>query len=330
MRGALVVKGLYRYPVKSMAGERLDVAELTRQGVAFDRVWALRDEQSGTITGGKRLPALMLCSARFAEAPERASPGSSPHVVITLPDKTELMSDDPLVHRRLTDLVGRKVTLVPLAARSDRRHYRAPKLGLEEMRRMFGVGAKDPLPDFSMFPLSKLGELTLFATPPGSYHDAYPLHLLTTASLAAMKGLAPQADFDVRRFRPSVLIDTGELPPDASTDTPDLREFGWCNGVLRAGTAELRVEIPTVRCSMPSRPQAELAADTGVVKALASHADRCIGVYAKVLRPGSIAVGDELELASQQASRLARFGQASRTALKRMLLKAVAAALPER
>jgi hypothetical protein len=312
-----------------MGGETLDAAEVTRQGVFGDRLWAVRDEKSGAITGGKRLPALMLCTARFVEAPVSAGSSVSARVAIELPDKTEVTSDDPLVHRRLSDLVGRKVTLSPLRAASDRRHFRAPLLKLKEMRRMFGVGATDPLPDFSMFPLAKLGQLTVFATPPGTYHDAYPLHLLTTASLEAMKRAAPHADFDLRRFRPSALIETAEDAPDAGGEALDLREFGWCKARLKTGGTELAIEIPTVRCSMPSRPQPGLGADTGVVKALAEHADRCIGVYANVANPGRISVGDAVLLLPARSSRLARWSEAPRTALKRLLLKAVAAAMPE-
>ena len=39
------------------------------------------------------------------------------------------------------------------------------------------------------------------ATPPGTYVDAYPLHLLTTAALRAMTRLNPTGSWDVRRFR---------------------------------------------------------------------------------------------------------------------------------
>jgi uncharacterized protein len=330
MRRVGVVRELFRYPVKSMAGEHLDVAEVTRQGLVGDRVWAVRDEAFGVITGGKRLPALMLCSARFVESPSRNRAHASARVSIELPDATSVMSDDSEVHRRLSEVVGRKVSLCPLHDAADRRHYRAPRLSLAEMRRMFGVGAAEPLPDFSMFPLSKLGQLTLFATPPGTYHDAYPLHLLTTGSLEAMKRVAPHADFDVRRFRPNALIETDEAQSATVAGAPELPEFDWCKGRLTVGNAALKVEIPTVRCSMPARPQRGLLADTGVVKALAAHAERCIGVYAAVTREGRIGVGDPLELMPLGSSALARFGHAQRIALKRLLLRAVAAALPER
>jgi uncharacterized protein len=319
MRLVGVVKQLVRYPVKSMAGETLAVAEVSRRGLIGDRVWAVRDEASASITGGKRLPVLMTCSARFLEPPFRTGSRASPPVSITFPDGSELTSDAPEIHRRLSELVGRRVTLCPLHERSDRRHYRAPRLKLAEMRRMFGVGEGEALPDFSMFPLSKLGELSLFATPPGTYFDAYPLHVLTTASLQAMKTLAPDADFDARRFRPNLLIESAE---------PGLAEAGWCEHDLVLGEVRITIGIPTVRCSMPSRPQPDLGADTGVVKALAAHAERCIGVYAEVAHGGTLEVGAPVELRERGAPALARITRAPR-ALKRLLLRAFAAVLPE-
>ena len=68
------------------------------------------------------------------------------------------------------------------------------------MRTIFGLGPDDPLPDLSMFPIRKLAEISRYATPIGSYVDAYPVHLLTTRSLESMSAVAPGSDFDVRRF----------------------------------------------------------------------------------------------------------------------------------
>lgn len=45
------VQQLYRYPVKSMAGEAIRTAVLGRLGIEGDRAWALRDEQTGHWTG---------------------------------------------------------------------------------------------------------------------------------------------------------------------------------------------------------------------------------------------------------------------------------------
>ena len=77
------VSALYRYPVKSMAGESLTTLELGPRGVPGDRAWAVRDEERGGIRGGKRFPELMQCSARYTETPPLE--GSIP-AEITLPD----------------------------------------------------------------------------------------------------------------------------------------------------------------------------------------------------------------------------------------------------
>ena len=212
-------------------------AEVTRRGVVGDRVWAVRDEADRDHHRGQALAGTDDVQRAFPRiSSRRVASRASARVQIELPDETEVTSDDPKTSTGGSPTSsGGRSRLCPLHAASDRRHYRAPKLRLAEMRRMFGVGAGDPLPDFSMFPLSKLGELTLFATPPGTYYDAYPLHLLTTASLEAMKRMAPQADFDVRRFRPNVLIETDQSAAEADAGAPDLREFGWCNATLSTG-----------------------------------------------------------------------------------------------
>lgn len=281
--GAVIVRELWRYPVKSMAGQRLDVADIEARGVFADRLWAVRDETLGAVTTARRLPALMRCSARFAsDPPPGAGPGHAVEVLVTFPDGEELSSSDPAMHARLSDLVGRPVKLTELPATTDKRGYRGPLLTQADLRRQFDIPDGEPLPDLSVFPVSKLAQLAVFATPVGTFADAYPLHLLTTGSLDAMGALAPGSDFDVRRFRPNVLLE-------------GRGEFDWCGGRL-SGPVELAPAIPTIRCSMPTRPQGDLPADADIMRTVKNHSDRCLGVYANVVREGRLAVGDELTL----------------------------------
>jgi uncharacterized protein len=81
---------------------------------------------------------------------------------------------------------------------NEKERYRAPRETKVSVREHFGLADHEPLPDLSMFPLKKLAELARYVTPVGSYVDAYPVHLLTRASLAAMKAQTPSSDFDVR------------------------------------------------------------------------------------------------------------------------------------
>src|SRR5438105_1141448 len=81
------VKEIWRYPVKSMAGERLGSCTLGAAGIPGDRGWAIRDETAGEIRGAKKLPQLLLCAARYVEEP---SDGRIPPAEITFPDGRRL------------------------------------------------------------------------------------------------------------------------------------------------------------------------------------------------------------------------------------------------
>jgi hypothetical protein len=187
---------------------------------------------------------------------------------------------------RLSALTGRRVELTPLPPVRDRAGYRGPLATQNDLRRQFDIPDDEPLPDLSMFPVRKLAELARYATPVGTFADAYPLHLLTRASLAAMTAQAPGATFDPRRFRPSVLLETG--------DVPGLVENGWLGGTLTSGSTVLRPQIPTIRCSMPARSQAGLAAEPDVVRTVRRQAEGCLGVYAEVAHGGHLTVGDTM------------------------------------
>jgi len=316
------IREIWRYPVKSMGGERQEAIDLDERGPRGDRLWAVRDEEKGAITSAKRLPALLLMTARYLEEPgAQAGPGAVPPVAIRLPDGTEVSSGDADVHDRLSAALGRRVSLSALRPATDRDHFRSAATTADEMRAAFGVEPDEPLPDFSSLPVSLLAELARYATPRGTYVDAYPVHLLTTDSLAAMRALAPSADFDRRRFRANLLVE--------STRGEGLVERAWAGGTLRAGDAVLRLEMPTVRCSMPSRAQADLPADPLVMKTVAAEADRCLGLYATVARPGRVSVGDPVGVELPDRSRLRAWTDRRTASFKRALLRAAERRLPK-
>ena len=326
MNRGMRVAELWRYPVKSMGGERLDAVRIDARGVHADRLWAVRDLELGAITTARRLPMLLQCTARWADAeqgpPADAGPGRPAEVVVTFPDGEELRSSDAAIHAKLSALCGRRVELHPLPATDDRRAYKGVLANQADLRRQFDVPDDEPLPDLSMFPVRKLAELARYATPVGTFADAYPIHVLTTASLAAMRAQAPQADFDVRRFRPSIVVD--------SDDADGLVELGWLGGTLHAGAVELRLEIPTIRCSMPTRVQPGLAADADVLRTIRAHAERCLGAYAEVAQGGRVEVGDPVSFVPAAARGAA--GTAAlkvRDRVKRGALRAGNAVIPK-
>lgn len=280
------VAELWRYPVKSMGGEELSSSVLDLRALHADRLWAVRDLELGAVTTARRLPVLLGCTARFLqEPPAGVGPGDVSDVVVTFPDGTEITSlDRKRLDARLSELTGKKVALVPLPPLHDKAAYRGVLASKSDLRRQFALSDDEPLPDFSMFPIRKLAHLAVYATPIGSFADAYAVHVVTTSTLRSMA--ASGGDFDVRRFRPNILLDT---PYDA------LVEQGWLGGTLRAGDVGLRVEIPTVRCSVPMREQPGVPADPAVARTVSQHGARCLGVYADIVEGGTIRIGDEVD-----------------------------------
>jgi len=193
---------VWRYPVKSMTGGELDECRVGERGIPGDRGWALRDEDAGEIRGGKKFPALLQCSARYLREPDG---GATPPAEITLPDGTRVQSDDPKASERLSGLIGKRVTLWPIRPAEDLEHYRRRvPLKEPELRAILGRLPEEPLPDLTTFPQDVLKEILDFASPRGTYFDAFPLHLLATAWL---DDLARQPG---RPFRPTSL--SPELP----------------------------------------------------------------------------------------------------------------------
>src|SRR4051794_1327614 len=113
MASAGSVAEIWRYPVKSMGGERVRESAIDGRGLHADRMWAVRGGGLGTFTTARPRPVLLQCSARFADDPagRTAGPGDVLEVVVTFPDGTELSSADPAVHGRLSELIGKPARL---------------------------------------------------------------------------------------------------------------------------------------------------------------------------------------------------------------------------
>jgi uncharacterized protein YcbX len=302
------LRSIWRYPVKSMAGEGLATSPVEVTGLVGDRGWALRDDSAGEIRGAKKWPILLRCSARYRQQP---APGENFPVNITLPDGACVGSDDADVGPRLSALLGQTVSLWPLQPAGDKTHYRRARAGATAigwlarsrsvrrflqklvpytkmdaaLREEFSREPGEPLPDLSDVP----PELFEFTCPPGTYFDAFPIHLLTTASLRAMARVRPDSLWDVHRFRPNFLIETRE-------EMEGLVENAWSGGTLRLGSLVLKCALPTVRCGMTTHAQAELPKDPLVLRTIVRAANQNLGIYATVISRGRVALGDSVEI----------------------------------
>lgn len=287
------VAQLWRFPVKSMGGSPVDAVRIDQRGLHADRLWAVRDLENDITASARRVPALLGCSARYAADPgPDAGPGNVPEIVIVLPDGTECSSSDHGVHARLSDVAGRDVRLTALPPRNDTSVH---ALSLKQtkanfsagvVRDDFGLSKSESLPDTSTFSTKQMVTLARFSTPPGTFVDLGPIHLLSSTSLTS---LSDGDAYDVRRFRPNILVDVAE----PETEFP---EAGWVGGRIEIGSATLRVTTPTVRCVVPTRPQPGVELDRGLTRRLADRTDRFLGVYADVEQSGLLRVGDEVRV----------------------------------
>ena len=275
---------LWRYPVKSMVGGTVDVVELDELGIVGDRTWAVRDLERGGIRGAKKIGGLMRLAARDIE---------DGHVEITLPDRSTVRTTDADVHDRVSAALDHRVRLERLAPADDLDHYRrgAPDSDdvMAELREIFGREDDEPLPDFSIFP----PVIAEFESPPGTYYDVFPLMVMTEAALASLRRALPDSNVDVRRFRPSIVVDTGD--DGARASTPGHPEFDWTGRRATIGSATIEFGAPCPRCVMVTREISDaIPADRAVLRHIVRDLDQNLGIYATIVTPGRVSAGDEL------------------------------------
>jgi len=286
------IVGLWRFPVKSMPGERVNTAEVTEGGVVGDRAYALIDATTGKVLSAKtpRLgPELFGCGAAFVEPPRAGE--ALPPVRITLSDGTSVTSDAPDADAKLSGFLARDVRLARAAPEDftiDQYHPDVEGLDPE--------GHRDTVTE------SKVGSAFFAeaglpsAVPVGSFFDLFPVSVLTTSTLSRLNELRPQSRFDERRFRMNVILGTREN---------GFVENDWIGRGLEIGEGvRLRVSLPDPRCVMTTLAQGDLAKDTEILRTLARH-NRidvagglypCAGVYAIVESRGTIREGDPVVL----------------------------------
>lgn len=270
-----VVSDLFRYPVKSMLGERLSELEISQRGVLGDRRWALR-ESNGRIASAKKWANLFEFRAAYT-----GSPKASGALIIFLPDGRELDAEDPRASEILSAALGREVALVRADADEHARAEINPGT-------IFGdVGVEQVLPPFT--------EATLpdsFALRRGTFFDSAMIHVLTTGSIEHMRSLVgSDAQIDARRFRPNILV---ESDPRLGGFVED----EWLGGELQTGTGVRIVSMePALRCVMTTHRQSDLPRDPRVLRAVARHHQAKLGVFASIGAPGIVRVGDPVWLA---------------------------------
>lgn len=273
------VAEIWTYPVKSMIGHKVDSAELSPLGIIGDRHWAIRDLERGGIRGAKKIGGLMQFAAnRLGD--------NTNDVVITLPDGRHVSSRDEDVDAVLSSALGTPVSLQSLPLDGALDHFRRGPSDSDdvvaELRGIFGREIDEPLPDFSVFP----PEVAEFESPPGTHHDCWPLMVMTTSAFDALAAALPDSNVDIRRFRPSLVIDGAE---------PGHPEFSWKGRTAAIGRSTIEFLDPCPRCVMVTRRVDEnIPEDRSVLRHIVRDLDQNLGIYARVIEPGVITTGDEL------------------------------------
>lgn len=227
------VTQLWRYPVKSLAGEPLTMAVVGDLGIDGDRQWGLVDRGTGMVLTARRVPELL-----HARPVERDGA-----LAIRLPDGR--VSDDDA---ELSAWLGRPVEL------------RRPRAG---ERGRYEIAVNDDRPE---------GEWTTWDGPEGVWHDS----TRTRVSIVSEEALG---DWDVRRFRPNVVVDGGD-------------ERSLVGHDVRIGTVVLRVVKRIDRCVIVTRPQPGIERDKSVLVRVHTDCGGELGVGALVAASGRLQVGD--------------------------------------
>ena len=285
---------IWRYPVKSMGGERVQAAFLKPRGVAGDRCWTVIDSERKEIANAKRWPELLNFRASLCAGDDLVESGYDeevPDVELESPQGDVFRARDGDAGHRLSTQLERPVQLSPLVRPGNTDHYRTTvhrerETVIDEMGLVPGASPSAT----SAVPESLKMEIGQFITPPGTYVDAYPVHMMTTNSLDYLSDKG-SVDAVVQRFRPNFLI-------EPTMRLPELTENSWPGYRVRLGGAILHIHSCTVRCSMPARSQAwcGLTERTKLSRIMLDVCDRHLGVNVMIEQGGRISVDDALIL----------------------------------
>jgi len=273
------IQTILRYAVKSMGPEQLDTSVVTEHGLLGDRGYALIDKENGKV-GSAKMPTkwggLLTLNSTFTAPPEAGQP--LPPVKVHWPDGSSTTSDSDDVDMRLSETVGRAARLSST---------KPEEISLERL---------DPMVEEEV--ILDIGAIMM----EGRFSDYAAIHMLTTASLAHLKELRPDINFEAGRFRPNLIIETPE-------GAQGFVENDWVGKTVCIGDdVRLMISDPTPRCFIPMLPQhGGIKADPKVLPAIVDLNvlpvplldDKilpCVGVYGFVEQAGNIKKGDKVRV----------------------------------
>lgn len=261
-----VIGELWRYPVKSMRGERLSAAVVTSHGLAGDRAWALRETAYGGVVSARSWPAMLQMRAAWIPSTPDPTTAEDAFIRIELPDGAILdvggpYAGDSAPSRALSDFLRREVRL---------EHVRREPMTPAEREAITRGDALPPARDF---------------------FDEEVTHLVATGTLRHLRALTGGvSDFDPRRFRANIIVDT-------DSGANGFVEDQWLDGTLEIGAGVRIVGMrPALRCAITTHPQDELPHDPAILRTVWKYHQAYAGIFAAVGAEGEIRVGDPIYL----------------------------------
>jgi uncharacterized protein len=267
------VVSLWRYPVKSMLGEELNSSYVTERGLVGDRTYAVVDKQTRKAASAKnprKWGKLFDCRSMFVDSINDVN--DIPPVRITLPDGTHFSSDRQNdIDSSLSNVFDREVRLMKANS------FEKPSY-------------EEYWPDIDG--LAKRETITDEAMPSKTFFDIAVIHILTTSTIDRLRELYPEGRFEVRRFRPNIVVE-----PASKEKKNDFVENSWVGKKVAIGKdIVLKITGPCTRCVMITLPQGDLPQDLGILRTVARYNQVYVGVYASVEHGGIIHRGDTIRL----------------------------------
>jgi len=275
MPGKIVgrVAALWRYPIKSMLGENHSELVITTRGVEGDRAWALRDLASKRIASAKKFPRLLEFRARYEDGASDSS-----RVRITFPDGRAINVADPGASQAISEAAGNAFALEHLPQPKESAGINTATIfGDVPFDEVFPGLPADKAPDF-------------FNLHAGSFFDSASIHLIATGTLGYMRAQSANAsDYDPRRFRANILVDTAD-------NDGGFVEDAWLSGMLAIGDVRITAMQPALRCVMTTMNQQNLPRDLNILRQTVKLHNAKLGVFAAVETGGTVRVGDPVIL----------------------------------
>lgn len=264
----LTLSSIWRYPVKSMMGEELNACEITEKGLLGDRAYGVIDAETGKLANAKnpkKWPNMFRYRAAFTEPPQNST--EIPPVRITFPDGRTIMSMEEDKNDLLSNSLNRRVHLsTPSSSEVQFEGYIPEEI--EE--------------------LDDKGTIFTRTSPNETFFDIDMVHIISTSTINYLRKLAPESRIEARRFRPNLII---EVP-----DTDAFVENSWVGKTVTIGEVQLKVSQETKRCIMTTLAQGDLPKDPDVLRTIVKNNAGSFGVYATVVKPGRVSIGDQIEI----------------------------------